>query len=183
MRNVILITGPPRIGKTTVLRKTAEDLSSRGYKIGGMTSQELKESGNRVGFKIENYISGKKGWLAHVHQPFGPRIGKYRVNLQDLDSIGVAAIMQALKDADIVLIDEIDPMELLSESFRNAVRKTVTSFKPLLGTIHFRTQNRLISQLRVGESSEIIEVTVSNRDQLPQQLVDKVLKFMRIRTV
>jgi nucleoside-triphosphatase len=182
MRNVMLITGPPGIGKTTILCKTGEDLSSRGYKIGGMTSQELREDGNRVGFQIENYSSGSKGWLAHIHQPVGPRIGKYRVNLHNLDSIGVAAITQALIDADIVVIDEIGPMELFSGNFRNAVRKAVNSCKPLLGTIHFRSHRQLISQLGAGESSEIIEVTVSNRDRLPSELVDKVLKFMRIRT-
>lgn len=183
MSNVTLITGRPGIGKTTVLSKTAEDLASRGYKIGGMTSQESRENGNRVGFRIEDYISGSVGWLAHIDQPVGPRIGKYRVNLHDLDSIGVAAIVQALKDADVVVIDEIGPMELVSENFRTAVEKALNSFKPLLGTIHFRTYRWIITQLGSGEFGEMIEVTASNRDRLPSQLVDKVLKLLGSRPV
>ncbi len=183
MSNVTLITGPPGIGKTTVLSKTAEDLASRGYKIGGMTSHESRENGNRVGFTIEDCISGSNGWLAHVHQPVGPRIGKYRVNLHNLDSIGVAAITRAVKTADIVVIDEMGPMELVSQNFRTAVEKAVKSVKPLLGTIHFRTRHRIITHLEIGECCRVIEVTSSNRDRLPNQLVDKVLKLLETRAV
>lgn len=178
MKRLIFVTGSPRTGKTTVLLRTAEKLGSRGYKLGGMISQEIRERANRVGFEIRDYALGRKGWLAHIHQPVGPRIGKYRVNLNDLNSIGTTAILEALKDADIVLIDEIGPMELLSELFKDAVQRVINSFKPVLGTIHYCTQNHLVKQIKSRKDAEIIEVTQETRDQLPNLIFDKIINFV-----
>lgn len=179
MKRLIFITGSPRTGKTTVLLKAAEQLSVRGYKLGGMISGEISEKGVRVGFEVRDYTSNKRGWLAHVCQPVGPRIGKYRVNLDDLNLIGVTAILNALKNADIVLIDEIGPMELFSESFRDAVQKAVNSSKPVLGTIHYRAQHNIIKQIKSRKDADVIEVTQETRAKLLISIVNKIIKFMQ----
>ena len=129
-KRLIFLTGPPKTGKTTALLKAAEQLKARGCKLGGMTSQEIRERGVRTGFEIRDYASGRSGWLAHTRQPVGPKIGKYRVNLNDLNTVGVTAILDGLKNADVVLIDEIGPMELCSEAFIEAVEKAVGSERP-----------------------------------------------------
>lgn len=36
MKRVLLITGPPGVGKTTVLMKTIDILKGKGFKVGGM---------------------------------------------------------------------------------------------------------------------------------------------------
>ncbi len=178
MKRLIFLTGPPRTGKTTLLLRAAEELKARGYRLGGMTSQEIRETDVRLGFEIREYASGRKGWLAHVRQPAGPRIGKYRVNLDDLKSIGVAAILNALKEADVVLIDEIGPMELLLEDFKEAVQNAVNSLKPVLGTIHYRAQHDLVRQIKARKDADIIEVTQENRARLTGLVVTKVVRFM-----
>jgi len=179
MKRLIFITGPPRTGKTTILLGATEALRMKGYKLGGMISQEIREKGVRVGFEIRDYASGRKGWLAHINQPVGPRIGKYRVNLNDLNSIGVAAILKAVKDANIVLIDEVGPMELLSEPFIEVVQKAVASPKPVFGTIHYHVQHGLIKQIRSRKDAEIIEVTQETRTQLPTLIADKIVSFKK----
>lgn len=179
MKRLIFITGPPRTGKTTVLLRAAEKLRAKGYKLGGMTSQEIRERGIRVGFEIHDYASDRKGWLAHTCQSVGPRIGKYRVNLDSFNSIGPTSILKALKDADIVLIDEIGPMELFSKAFKEAVQEAISSSKPVLGTIHYRAQHRLVKQIKSRNDTDMIEVTQENRDQLPALIVDKIIKFSR----
>lgn len=178
MKRLIFITGSPKTGKTTVLLRAAQRLSAKGYKLGGMISQEIREKGIRVGFEIHDYMSGRKGWLAHINQPVGPRISKYRVNLTHLNSIGVIAILNALKDADLVLIDEIGPMELFSEAFQNAVIKTVESSKPVLGTIHYRTHHSLVMQIKLRKDADIIEVTEETKTQLPVSVSDRISDFL-----
>ena len=182
-KRLIFITGLPRTGKSTVLLRVAEMLRARGYKLGGMTSQEIREEGIRVGFEVCDYASGRKGWLAHVRQPEGPRVGKYRVNLHDLDSVGVAAIMNALRDADIVLIDEIGPMELFSEGFKESVQKAFDGCQTVLGTIHYRTQHSLVNQVKSRKDSAVIEVTLENRAHLPVKVVNKIIKLRQAKTV
>lgn len=121
----------------------------------------------RVGFEIVDFSSGRKGWLAHVDQPNGPRVGKYRVNLSDLDVIGVGSIRDASKNAQIIIVDEIGPMELFSQAFREAVVEALDGVKPLLGTIHFRLRDPLINLIKTRDDAEIIEVTYENRASKP----------------
>lgn len=179
MRRVILVTGRPGVGKTTVLLRAVEMLKAKGYKIGGIITREIREHNMRVGFEIQDIYTGKKGWLAHVNQPTGPQVSRYRVNLEDLDDVGASAIFDAVKNADIVIIDEIGPMELFSKTFKDAVTYAVESGKPVVGTIHFRARDPLINMLKTSQDTEILEVTLANRTHLHKLIVNKVVQFMQ----
>ena len=179
MKRVWFITGRPGIGKTTVLLKVIEGLKTEGFSVGGMISREVRRSGSRIGFEVLDIASGKKGWLAHVKQPVGPKIGRYRVNLNDLYSVGVKAILEALEKANIIVIDEIGPMELYSKEFVDAVGKALESAKPVVGTVHFRVKHPLIDQLKSREDSEILEVTLQNRARLHKLIIGNLLLILR----
>lgn len=139
-----------------------------------MTCREVREGGVRVGFEIMDLSTGQRGWLAHVNQPTGPKIGKYHVNLTDLDVIGAGSILDALQNADILTVDEIGPMELLSTAFSNALLKAVESSKPLLGTIHYKLSNSVINSIRMRDDTEILRVTYQNRENLQNLIADKI---------
>ena len=126
-----------------------------------------------------DFSTGQRGWLAHVNQPTGPKVSKYRVNLTDLNAIGVNSILSAIKTADIIIVDEIGPMELFSQAFRDAVVQAIESKKPMLGTIHFRVKDSLIDTIKTREDAEILEVTYENRRHLHTQIVDKVVQFLQ----
>ena len=175
MKRVLLITGSPGIGKTTVLKKAVDFLKGRGFSVGGMISREIRENGTRVGFELIDLLSEKCGWLAHIEHKTGPKVGKYHVNLKDLESIGVRAISEALVDCDIVAIDEVGPMELFSEKFKEAVRKALISPKVIIAVIHWNAKDELINFARDMDDAEILTVTVENREQLSQALGEKVV--------
>ena len=177
-KRLLFVTASPGTGKTSVLLKTIEVLKARGYSVGGMISREVRTCGTRVGFGILDISSGRRGWLAHVNQKHGPRIGKYRVNLEDLDNIGAEAIATAVENADVVAIDEIGPMELHSESFKEAVKKAVESRKLVVGTVHWKTRNQLIQEISAREDAEIYKVTYENRGNLHEILVEKAAEFL-----
>ncbi|MFW6111299.1 MAG: NTPase, partial [Thermoproteota archaeon] len=176
------ITGKPGTGKTTILTKIIKTLRDRGYQIGGMVSREAREGGRRVGFKVRDLTRGREGWLAHVKYDQGPRVGKYRVNLKDLEEVGVEAIGDAVEQKKVIAIDEIGPMELYSNRFKEEVRRAMNSGKPLIGTIHWRARDELIEEIKVRKDSEITEVTYENRDKLSGVLVDRVVKFLERQT-
>ena len=176
MTRIIFITGQPGIGKTTILLNAVETLKKKGYKVGGMISREVRERGVRVGFQIIDIYTGQQGWLAHVKQSVGPQVSKYRVNLGDLKTIGANSILNAVKETNIVTIDEIGPMELFSPAFKDAVIQALESNKPLLGTIHHKTQDALISTIRTRKDTEILEVTYENRNTLHNLIIDKILQ-------
>lgn len=173
---IVFITGQPGIGKTTVLLNAIETLKKRGYKVGGMISREIRERGVRIGFEIIDIYTEQRGWLAHVNQPKGPQVSKYRVNLDNLKTIGANSILNAIKKANIVAVDEIGPMELFSPAFKEAVVQALESNKPLLGTIHHKTRDALISTIKTREDTEILEVTHENRNTLHTLIINKILQ-------
>ncbi len=163
LKRIMFLTGKPGIGKTSVLVRTLDALKTRGYKVGGMVSREIREGRVRVGFEIVDFETGRKGWLSHVNQPTGPQVGKYRVNLNHLKVIGANSILNAVTNADVVAIDEIGPMELFSPAFKEAVAQAIRSGKPVLGTIHYKARDPLITNIKARDDVEILEVTYENR--------------------
>lgn len=174
-KRVLLLTGNPGVGKTTVLTKTVNMLKAKGCSVGGMISREAREHGTRVGFEILDLNSGKTGWLAHVNQKNGPQVGKYRVNREDLDIVGAKAIADAVEKCAFIAIDEIGPMELFSEKFKEATRKALESRKPVLAVVHWKARDKLINEAKSREDAETFTVTQENRNKLPETIAQKAL--------
>ncbi len=104
-------------------------------------------------------------------------MGKYGVNLIDLDSIGTNSIKDAVSSPDIavIFVDEIGPMELKSMRFIAAVEEAMKSGKHLIVSVHQRSEHELVR--RIKRNFEIIGVTEENRDELPMILSEKVFGF------
>jgi len=181
LKRLFFITGRPGIGKTTVLLNAANELKNKGYSVGGMLSREVRQEGTRVGFEIVDFTTGRRGWLAHVNQPAGPQVSKYRINLHDLDQIGVNAIRDAVKDAEVVIVDEIGPMELFSSAFKQVINDAVESQKLVLGVIHHSTRDPIINSLKNRNDAEIVEATMENRQRLHNLLIQKAIQFLKER--
>ncbi|MEM2210609.1 MAG: NTPase [Nitrososphaerales archaeon] len=179
MIRVWLITGEPGVGKTTTLLKVISLIKSQGFTIGGVISKELRSKGVRFGFELIDVNSGRKGILASTSQNVGPRFGRYRVNLKDLAEIGANALKWAMKNSDVIVCDEIGPMELFSPEFKRAVSEVVKCGKPVIGVIHKRMKNDLLNELRSAPYCELIEVTYENRDKLSEIIANKVLTQLK----
>ncbi len=179
LKRIVLVTGPPGIGKTSVLRRTVKELENRGCDVGGMLCRDVREGGVRVGFEVMDLSTEMRGWLAHINQTTGPRIGKYRVNLIDLDIIGVNAILDAIRNADVLAIDEIGPMELSSPSYTDALVRAVECGKPLLGTIHYRLRNSIVTGIKRRDDTELVEVTYKNRENLHNLIANKLCEQIK----
>jgi len=179
LKRLIFITGRPGIGKTSVLLRAVDALKTKGYKVGGMVSREVRKGGVRVGFEIVDFETGRRGWLAHVNQPTGPQVSKYRVNLNDLNVIGASSILNAVAKADVIVVDEIGPMELFSPAFKEAVTQAMKSEKPVLGTVHQNARDPLITAIRATKDAEILEVTYENRGNLHNLIIDKIAQFLQ----
>jgi len=177
-KRLLVLTGSPGVGKTTVLLRVVESLKAKGYSVGGMLSREVRSDKTRVGFEILDLSSDRRGWLAHVNQKSGPSVGKYRVNLEDLDNIGANAIVNAAENFDVVVIDEIGPMELFSEKFKEAVRRAVEGGKLVVGVVHWKARNRLIDEVKNREDTEVFVVTYENRNKLHKTITEKAAEHL-----
>jgi len=180
--NKIFVTGRPGVGKTTLIFKVSNELKARGLNVGGIVTLEVRSGGVRVGFKIVDIQSGAEARLASVSSAVGPRVGKYLVHVENLNAFAVTSILRALEQCDLVVVDEIGPMELKSQKFIDAVRKALASEKPLLASLHYKLKHPLLDYIRSRRDFEIVELTPLNRDVLPSTIVEKFLKVLRKTT-
>lgn len=169
-----LITGPPRSGKTTVIERTRDRLEDDGYTAGGIVCPELQSDGSRVGFEICDVMTGETRILAHVDRDEGPSVGKYRVAVENVDRVSAEAFDQAFASADLILIDEIAPMEVYSDEFTRQVRRAFDARTPVLAAIHYRSTEGFIGEIKSREDTEVFEVTEETRDSLPGRLAERV---------
>ena len=174
MRTRVAITGQPGVGKTTVCRAVVDRL---GRSAGGMVCSDITEGdggeGNsrsrRVGFELLDLQTGVKGVLAHIRGD-GPRVGKYHVNLHDLDRIGVSAILSAV-GTDLIVIDEIAPMELTSQQFIRVVEVALASDTDMLVVLHQRSTHPLAERIRA--EFDLITVTLDNRGVIADEIAGR----------
>jgi nucleoside-triphosphatase len=158
MGQAYLLTGMPGTGKTSIIRQA---ISQSNCNAGGFYTQEIRSVGIREGFQIVT-LDGKEGMLAHIaiESPF--RVGKYGVDISVLDTIGVDSIYNAVKQCDLIVIDEIGKMELFSPRFITAVQEALSSSKRVLGTITLKP-HPLADSIRLNKSIRVAELTRNNQ--------------------
>ncbi len=169
------ITGLPGAGKTHALRRVIEMLEQDEMVIGGMLTEPIIEKDDRVGFNIIDWMTKEKGIFAHVNIDSNIVVGKYGVDIDILEKIGVNAINHASEEAELIVIDEVGKMEVESILFIEAVRKSMETEKPLILTLHKKSRNPLLQDIRRRDDVRILEVTSINRNLLPHKII-KLLK-------
>ncbi|MCD6451841.1 MAG: NTPase [Acidobacteria bacterium] len=165
----ILITGPPRVGKTTLVKKILELIPEIRAK--GFLSQETKEGGERVGFSLTT-LDGREGVLAHINLKSGPRVARYRVNIKDIEEIAAPSISPE-EGIELIVIDEIAKMECFSSAFRSEVIRALDSEIPVLATIQI-SRHPFLNWVRGRDDVVIYKVSPGNRDELPTSISERV---------
>lgn len=170
----ILITGLPGCGKTSLIEKL-----SVGRKVGGIITPEVRRQDSRWGFEIVDLKTHKKGILASVEVKEGPRVGKYKVNLSDLEEIGANAIKNAIDDSEVelIVIDEIGKMECCSEEFKKVVLEALNSKKPVLAVILLKTTVSFINQIKTRNDVKIFHLQKSNFEQVFEEIKEILENF------
>lgn len=168
------------MGKSTVIKAVASRL---GQRAGGFYTREVRLVGQRTGFEIVT-LTGETDLLATkspeitftTEAPFG----KYRVNLAAVDLLAVPSLHQAVKQGQIVVIDEIGPMELLSEKFYQTVREILDLPVLAVGSIVERP-HPLADHLKTHPRIQLQQVTLTNRDLLPHQVETVLRQWLAVR--
>jgi nucleoside-triphosphatase len=164
MATRIAVTGSPGIGKSTLVAKV---ISGTKLRVGGVLARDRCYKDRRTGFELLDLSTGMVGILADEAGD-GPQLGKYRVHMDELDRIGAQAVENAL-GCDLIVVDEVGPMELSSHRFVLAVEKAIASAKPMLVVLHQWSNHRLAKKIR--GSFRVLTVTRENRDSLVDEIV------------
>jgi nucleoside-triphosphatase len=177
------ITGLPNVGKTATLAAICRKLERDDFIVGGMITRAYRPGDGqvRVGFYVEDWRTGEKEVFAS--KEFKTKFkaetddGDYFVDVDPLDRIGVKAIQQSIsdEDVDIIIIDEVGKMEMHSEKFNDVVKAALDCPKPVIMTLHKKSRNPLLQDLRRRDDVRILEVTPVNKNLLPYK-IEKLMK-------
>ena len=163
--HVLLITGPPGSGKTTVIRKAAEGIRRTGLR--GFYTEEIRQKGERRGFRLVSF-DGTARIIAHVDLPKRNRVGKYGVDIRAIDD--AATVLRPDTNACVYFVDEIGKMECLSERFIAAVRALISSDIPIIATVG-ASGGGFIAEIKCLPDCELWQVTHAGRDKLPARIL------------
>lgn len=171
----ILLTGRPRVGKSTLVRSVIERLRGLGVtKMGGFYTLEVAQGGSRIGFDIHT-LDGRIGPLARVGLESRHRLGRYGIDMEKFESVAVTALEEAIGQGGLVVIDEIGYMELKSRRFRERVQEALRSPAPVLATI-MRNRFEFPDAIKARGDVLLIYMTVENRSRLVNEIVERLQK-------
>jgi nucleoside-triphosphatase len=167
----ILLTGRPGVGKTTLVRRIVQRLerSHDQTRLAGFYTEEIRVRGGRQGFRVVT-LDDKELVLSHVTYRGAPRVGRYGVDVASFERL-LRELNLPESQAELVIIDEIGRMEILSRLFIEQVQAILDSEKSLLATVAARGQG-FISDVKSRRDIRLITVTLQNREQLLDEIVE-----------
>lgn len=161
----ILITGQPGVGKTTLIQQIIE----RFPNASGFYTREVREGNVRMGFEIVT-LDGEIGTLAtqSVDIIFENQVDfeAYKVNIDTVNLLAIPAVEIAAERHQLVIIDEIGPMEIFSPDFQNMVMHVLDNDKLcVLGTIVER-EYEFADQVKQHPRVKIMTLNEQNREDV-----------------
>jgi nucleoside-triphosphatase len=175
MRKNVLITGMPRSGKSTLLKKL---ITTFDQKVGFVTN-EVRKDGERIGFELENH-KGKKSMLANVDFKTHFKVSRYFVDIKNLDEI-ISSVAQ-FNEHDFLFLDEIGQMELFSEKFKALAKKYFDSPNTCIATLSKVYSDEFTEAIKKRNDIFLIEINEENRDgkeKYLETLLRKIAKAKR----
>jgi nucleoside-triphosphatase len=173
----LFLTGEIGVGKTSVCRKVVELARARGRHLAGVLTPPLYDaSGAKIGFEALDVGSGRRWLLANRERDLGgPRIGPYTFDGRGLER-AVAVLRRGTgEQADLLIVDEIGPLELEHDGGFASVLDLLPVFGP--GHILLVVRSACVSELhrRLGNAdATVVTVTQASRDHLPHHIMQEL---------
>ncbi len=121
---LLVLTGPVHSGKTTFLRDAVAGWKSAGLDVGGFLSVLRLDNGCDRGYDLFDLKSGRSlPFLAHEGDPDWPSVGTWHMFPATLETAG--SILRRDSDADVLVVDEIGPLEIGGEGLWPAFEKAL----------------------------------------------------------
>jgi len=190
--SIVVLTGRPGVGKTTVFLKVVNEIKQTGIGVFGFYCPEVRDLTlrKRIGFRIVDLRTSSETWLAvdetlaaklnfKVSRARLPRIGRYLVLVDEASKLMFQAIKRLSEQEKILAIDEVGPMELAVPGFREALMQTLRDVKVGLLVVHRNINIRAILGNAIeNRNLRIFLVNEDNRNALHTHVLQEIFKVL-----
>jgi len=126
---IFVLTGAVHSGKTTSLEKIIHNLGKENSRIDGYLSKALLENQEIIGYDLFDLREERSApFIRRQGEEDWERVGSYSFNPQGL-SRAKSIILRGTK-ADILVVDEVGPLELAGKGIWPALEKVLFLPKP-----------------------------------------------------
>jgi len=169
---VVLLAAQSGTGKTSVCRRLAADAKARGLLTAGILSLAVQDDGEKRGIALRSIGSGESHLLAtKCNGDEAPDVGTWKF-VADTVAWGNAILAQ-IPICDLLVIDEIGPLELFSG-------KGITGFLDVLRKGQYRlavvTVRPALADVLSGKLPDlnvrVFRMTVETREMIRQELFE-----------
>jgi nucleoside-triphosphatase len=161
----LLISAVSGVGKTRLIR---EITLAKKERLGGFYTEPLMVGRIQRGFIMRTF-DGQERMLAQKGLKSNQLIGKFGVDLNALENVGVPALKLGLMTKELIVIDEIGLLESMSERFKATVVEVLNSPTPVLATIR-AGKHAFCDQVRKQSDTTVVVLTRSNFASVKQQV-------------
>ena len=172
---IVLLSGSIGCGKTTVCEQLVLLLRQKGLRPAGLLAPLLADAdGRKRGIRLQRVETGEERVLALTDRSLpGPRFGRYAFDACVM-AWGLAGLRDALRcDYDLVIIDEIGPLELVRHE---GLAPVLDDLRTLDGTnVLVVVREALVGRLkeRLGKLELMtFRVGAEGRDDLPLKIAE-----------
>ncbi|AKA49103.1 nucleoside triphosphatase [uncultured archaeon] len=169
------ITGPVGSIKADALRKIIEMLEHDGSNVQGVLVSEIAEHGKLTGYSIYDIYTKKRAVFADKGIISRAKIDKIGVDTRLLEDILLPSLQRARENADVIVIDEVGKLENVTKTIQKEIEETLKFEKPIIVTLHKKSRNPVLQEIRSLEGIRVFDITPINRSLLPF----KVLRVIR----
>lgn len=141
-----IVTGKLNSGKTKFLQHLIEKQPCFGF----LELKRFSKEGSFEGYDLYSIATGDKYRLITMEDLPGIKFDKYTI-LEDAVAKGNQIILNGLMREELLVIDEVGPIELKNQMFHETLKKVVTSSKECYITIRESLVDTFIRKYQIEE--------------------------------
>ena len=166
MAKNVFITGIPGVGKTTLLKKLAHDLSMLVIK--GFYKEKIVEEDSIRGYRVISFDFHDQ-ILAHLFIEGPNKMDGFGINVEGFEKF-ILPQFQNIAMVDLFIFDEIGKMECMSDSFCSGFEQILDAAVPVLATYSHHSAFKF-KELKKRKDTTFLQMTSKNRDDIWKQVL------------
>jgi nucleoside-triphosphatase THEP1 len=166
MAKNVFITGVPGVGKTTLLKKLAHDLSMLVIK--GFYKEKIVEEDVTRGYRVVSF-DYRDQILAHLFIEGPNKIDGFGINIEGFEKFIIPQVENTTL-VDLFIFDEIGRMECISQNFCSAFLKLLDAPVPVIASYSHHSSFK-IDDLKKRKDTTFMQMTSKNRDDIWKQVL------------